>query len=174
MMKKHALVKINLSVLLLLPFIWFRNMILVNRRTDYAIRIVLFLAKQGMRACVSTSEIQRGMLIPSALSQRIVADLARGGFIQTFPGRKGGLTLARPAALINLRQIMEQFEERFVSFDCLVSGGSCPFDESCPVRCRWKHVQEMILKELEATTFEDLASEAITLTELFSVTSGKA
>ena len=146
-------------------------MIRVNRRTDYAIRVILSLAKRGVGVCVSTTEIQREMLIPPALAQRIVADLARGGFIQTFPGRNGGLTLSRSAALINLRQIMEQFEGRFTSFDCLVSGGDCPFDEKCPVRCRWTRLREVILKELELTTFEDLASEAISPADLFHVVS---
>ncbi len=149
-------------------------MILVNRRTDYAIRVVLFLAKEGTDVCVSTAKIRREMLIPFALAQRIVADLARGGFIQTFPGRNGGLSLARPAAMINLRQIMEYFEERFVSFDCLASSGGCPFDEKCPVRCRWTRLRGVILSELESTTFEDLACEAISLPDLFRVLPDRA
>ena len=148
-------------------------MILVNRRTDYAIRVLLSLAKRGAGTCVSTSIIRREMLIPFALAQRIVADLARGGFIQTFPGRKGGLALDRPAALINLRQNMEHLEERFVSFDCLASDRACPFDEKCPIRCRWRRLKEVILKELELTTFEDLASEGISLAVLFQVASVK-
>jgi Rrf2 family protein len=149
-------------------------MILVNRRTDYAIRVILSLAKRGPGACVSTHEIQQEMLIPSALAQRIVADLAHGGFVQTFPGRHGGLSLARPAALINLRQIVEQFEERFTTVDCLLANGSCPFDEKCPVRCRWSRLQELILKELELTTFEDLASEEVSLTSLYHVAANRA
>ncbi len=149
-------------------------MILVNRRTDYAIRILLFLARQDKDICISTSTIQREMLIPSALAQRIVADLARGGFVRTFPGRNGGLALARPAGMINLRQIMEQFEERFTSFDCLVSGGDCPFDEKCPIRCRWNRLRGLILNELESTTFEDLASETVSPAELFQVVQDQA
>jgi Rrf2 family nitric oxide-sensitive transcriptional repressor len=144
-------------------------MIRVNRRTDYAIRIILALAKREAGVCVSTTEIQGEMLIPAALAQRIVADLARSGFIKTFPGRNGGLTLSRPAAQINLRQVMEQFEERFTSFDCLASGGECPFDENCPVRCRWTRLKDVILKELELTTFEDLAGETILPADLFHV-----
>jgi Rrf2 family protein len=148
-------------------------MIRVNRRTDYAIRVILSLAKRGTGVCVSTAEIRREMLIPPVLAQRIVADLARGGFIQTFPGRNGGLTLARSAALINLRQVMEQFEERFVSVDCLSSGGGCPFDEKCPVRCRWSRLQGVILNELEQITFDELAREALSPADLFQVVSGQ-
>jgi len=62
-------------------------MIRINRQTDYAIRVVLALAKHPERKRISTTEIQQEMLIPPAFSPRIVAELSRGGFILTFPGR---------------------------------------------------------------------------------------
>ena len=89
-------------------------MIRINRQTDYAIRVILSLAKRGQGERASTSEIRKEMLIPPALAQRIVADLARGGFILTFPGRDGGLMLARPAREINLRQIVEHYRRQGV------------------------------------------------------------
>ena len=62
-------------------------MIRINRQTDYAIRVILALAKQGEDAMLPTSQIQQEMLIPKALSLRVVAELAKGGFIVTYPGR---------------------------------------------------------------------------------------
>ena len=135
-------------------------MIRINRKTDYAIRVLLALAKQGDEAMLPTSQIQKEMLIPRALSLRVVAELAKGGFIVTYPGREGGLKLARPAAKINLRQVVTYFESNFTVSECLHGGGTCPFDNSCPVRCRWARLQTLILQELEATTFDELAREA--------------
>ena len=91
---------------------------------------------------------------------RISAPFAKGGFIITYPGREGGLKLARPAAKINLRQVVTYFENNFTVSECLHGGGTCPFDNSCPVRCRWARLQTLILQELEATTFDELAREA--------------
>jgi len=88
-------------------------MIRINRQTDYAIRVVLALAKHTERQRISTTEVQREMLIPAAFLPRIVAELGRGGFILTFPGRDGGLELARPAEQINLRQVVEYFEDQY-------------------------------------------------------------
>jgi len=135
-------------------------MIRINRKTDYAIRVLLALAKQGDEVMLPTSLIQQEMLIPKALSLRVVAELAKGGFIVTYPGREGGLKLARPAAEINLRQVVTYFEDNFTVSECLHGGGTCPFDNSCPVRCRWARLQILILQELEATTFDELAREA--------------
>ncbi|MGD8406063.1 MAG: Rrf2 family transcriptional regulator, partial [Anaerolineales bacterium] len=131
-------------------------MIRINRKTDYAIRVLLALAKQGDDVMLPTPQIQQEMLIPRALSLRVVAELAKGGFIITYPGREGGLKLARPAAKINLRQVVTYFENNFTISECLHGGGTCPFDDSCPVRCRWARLQALILQELENTTFDEL------------------
>ncbi len=141
---------------------YLETMIRINRKTDYAIRVILALAKQGDEAILSTSKIQQEMLIPKALSLRVVAELAKVGFIVTYPGREGGLKLAHPAAEINLRQVVMHFESNFTVSECLHGGGTCPFDHSCPVRCRWARLQAVILQELENTTFDELAREAAT------------
>ena len=141
-------------------------MIRINRQTDYAIRVLLALAKEGDQARLSTSQIQQEMLIPKALSLRIVAELAKSGFILAYPGRDGGLKLARPAAEINLRQVVTHFEKNFTVSECLHESDSCPFDNSCPVRCRWARLQDLILQELENTTFNELAREAMSVADV--------
>ena len=144
-------------------------MIRINRQTDYAVRFILSLARREEGKRVSTAEIRKEMLIPPALAQRIVADLARGNFILTFPGRDGGVVLSRPAREINLRQIVEHFEGKFFISDCLVDGGDCPFDNNCPVRFRWTRLQSQIVQELEQITFEDLAQDALSVNTIFPI-----
>ncbi|MDO9300846.1 MAG: Rrf2 family transcriptional regulator [Anaerolineales bacterium] len=141
-------------------------MIRINRQTDYAIRLILSLARREDGKRVSTAEIRKEMQIPPAMAQRIVADLARGNFILTFPGRDGGLVLSRPPHEINLRQIVEHFEGKFFISDCLMDGGDCPFDNNCPVRFRWARLQAQMIQELEQITFEDLAQDALSINDL--------
>lgn len=137
-------------------------MLRINRQTDYAVRVVLALARQGDEARLSSPAIQREMLIPSALMPRIVAELARTGLIKTFPGRDGGLTLARPAAQITLRDVVEAFEGPILLSQCLQARGEadCPFRTNCPVSPKWGRVQVAMLREMAAITFEALAQEA--------------
>jgi len=135
----------------------------INRQTDYAARVILALSRRKPEGRVSSAEIQREMLIPPALARRIIADLAHGGFILTHPGREGGLTLARPATEINLRQVVEHFEGKLFLSECLIAQGECPFDDKCPVRCRWARLQNMILREMEQITFAELAEDASAL-----------
>ena len=141
-------------------------MIRINRQTDYAVRFILSLARREESVRVSTAEIRKEMQIPPAMAQRIVADLARGNFILTFPGRDGGLILSRPASEINLRQIIEHFEGKFFISDCMSDKGNCPFDNDCPVRFRWARLQAQMIQELEKITFKDLAQDALSINDL--------
>lgn len=137
-------------------------MLKINRQTDYAVRVVLALAKQGQAARLSSGAIQQEMLIPKAFMARIVAQLASAGLILTFPGREGGIQLARAAGQITLREVVEAFEGRLCISDCLSTEGDpdCPFLNHCPVRSRWGRVQAAMIREMNSITFDELASDA--------------
>ena len=138
-------------------------MLKINRKTDYAVRVILALAKRPAETLVPTSEIRSEMLIPPVLLQRIVAELAGGGFINTQVGRDGGITLAHLPEQINLLQIVEYFEGTIYLSDCVTKPGECPFDTKCPVRCRWVHLRDVLRAELEQVTFKDLVEDALAI-----------
>jgi len=138
-------------------------MLKINRQTDYAVRVVLALAKRGQGVRISSAEIQKEMLIPAAFMSRIVAQLAREELINTFAGRDGGLMLPRPASRITLKDVVEAFEGPILLSECMQSKGEddCPFRTNCPVRTKWGRVQVAMLREMASITFEDLVQEAL-------------
>jgi Rrf2 family protein len=148
----------------------------VNRQTDYAIRMLLSLAKREMGVRASTTEIQQEMVIPHSYAQRVVANLARGSFIQTYPGRDGGMILARPAREINLRQLLEHFETHLFVSDCSHTESTCPLGMDCPICTQWEKLQKIMAEELEQINFEYLAnnSKQIQKIPLLSLSSEKA
>lgn len=137
-------------------------MLQINRQTDYAVRVVLALAKHPRGTRLASGIIQREMLIPKAFMSRIVAQLAANGLVQTFAGRDGGLELSRPATEITLKDVVDAFEGPILLSECLQSKGEddCPFRNDCPVSNKWGRVQMAMLREMAAITFESLAQEA--------------
>jgi Rrf2 family protein len=137
-------------------------MLKINRQTDYAVRVVLALAKRGETARSSSAEIQQEMQIPKSFMGRIVAQLAQAGLVLTFPGRDGGLSLPRDPASISLREVVEVFEGPFYLSECLATGrdADCPFSAYCPVRSKWGRVQAAMVREMNAINFRELAEEA--------------
>ena len=134
-------------------------MIRINRQTDYAIRVVLALAKEPEGSRLPSARIGQEMLIPRAFLTRIVAELAQAGLLQTFAGREGGLQLARPAEQLTLKDVVQAFEGPVLLSECMLGEEACPFEGTCPVRTRWGRLQKAILDELERTTFAALALE---------------
>ncbi len=137
-------------------------MLKINRQTDYAVRVVLALAKRGEGARLSTAAIQQEMQIPPTLMIRIVAELAKAELLRTFPGRDGGVSLGRAASQISLRDVVEAFEGPMLLSECLQAKGEedCPFRANCPVRPKWGRVQVAMLREMAAIDFAELAREA--------------
>src|SRR6266498_532702 len=138
-------------------------MLRINRQTDYAVRVLLALAKSGEGTRLSSAAIQKEMLIPKAFMSRIVARLSRDGLVNTFPGREGGLMLPRPASQITLKDVVEAFEGPILLSACLQVKGEddCPFQSNCPVRPKWGRVQMAMMREMASITFEDLAKESL-------------
>ena len=138
-------------------------MLKINRQTDYAVRVILALAQRGEGVRLSSAEIQQEMLIPKAFMTRIVAQLAREGLVNTFPGRDGGLMLPRPASQINLKEVVEAFEGPILLSECMQAKGEddCPFRSNCPVRSKWGRVQVAMMREMASITFEDLVKESL-------------
>ena len=133
-------------------------MLKINRQTDYAVRVILLLAKQPAGTRLSTSIIRDEMLIPRVFVQRIVAKLATEKLVNTFPGRDGGLCLARPPSEITLLDVVEAFEGKLCLSDCFEYGNTdCPFEQNCTVRGRWSRVQQAMAKELASMNFADMA-----------------
>jgi len=138
-------------------------MLRINRQTDYAVRVILALAKRPEGTRLSTAEIQQEMLIPPATMLRIVAELARAGLLKTFTGRDGGLSLPRLASQITIKDVVEAFEGPILLSACMQVKGEddCPFQTNCPVRTKWGRIQVAMMREMASINFADLAQEAL-------------
>lgn len=132
----------------------------INRRTDYAVRVMLCLAKRPFGTRLPTQLIQNEMRTPHAFLQRIIADLSKADLIQTYPGPNGGVQLARPAHNINLRNIWEAIEGPLLISECIDKPDDCPMNPGCPVRSHWTRLQCTIIRELDGTSLHRLAEEA--------------
>jgi Rrf2 family protein len=138
----------------------------INRRTDYAIRVGVALAKRPFGFRLSTQAIQSEMQIPRPFLQRIVAELSKAHLIKTYSGPSGGLQLARPAEQISMLDIVQLMEGPLCISDCIYTPGSCPLSDSCPVRSRWGRLQTVMMDELAQTSLQQLAQETLEISQL--------
>jgi Rrf2 family protein len=126
----------------------------INRRTDYAIRIMLSLANSEGQLKASELHVETG--VPVAFIHKIVQELARSGLVWTTAGPEGGAALACPPATITLLKIFETMEGPLRLNLCLLGPDRCDRMENCPVHPIWERLQAMIRQELDNTTLDGL------------------
>ena len=80
----------------------------LNRSTDYAIRVVLCLAKE--ERAISSSKLSKMVGVSSRYLLQIGARLRGAGLIETVYGPNGGLVLLKPAEEISLYDIITVME----------------------------------------------------------------
>lgn len=102
--------------------------------TDYSLRVLIYLGARPAET-VTISEIARSYGISRNHLVKVVHNLAGHGFIHTTRGKGGGLRLARPAAEINLGDVIRHTEGGFDLVECMKENDtSCPIHEICRLR----------------------------------------
>ena len=128
----------------------------LTRKGEYAIRGIIYLAQQPAGRVSLISEIAAASDVPQTFLAKIFQSFAKLGLVTSSRGTGGGFILARPAAAITLREVVEAVEGPIVPNRCLI-GDSCDRGGPCLVHGVWKTVQTEVVKILEGVTIETLA-----------------
>lgn len=134
-------------------------MLRINRETDYAIRVILALAKYPPGVFIPSAAIREEMKLPHALSLQIISKLVHLNLIKSSPGRNGGVQLARLPEQITLHDVVSGMEGPVILSECLEEGHSCELSADCPVQTYWVRLQEVVDNELKASNFKFLLEE---------------
>ena len=132
-------------------------MLRLSKRTDYGLMAIRHLAMLPRGACHSAREIALEYGIPPALMAKLLQRLARRGLVASQHGTKGGYRIARPAAIISLREVIEAIEGPMAVVDCLdPCKAGCPQDRRCTVKAPLHLVQRRIAELLARTWVSEL------------------
>jgi Rrf2 family transcriptional regulator, iron-sulfur cluster assembly transcription factor len=128
----------------------------LSTQADYAVRAVYELCRHEPGALVHTGDIAAAQHIPGARLAKVMQDLARAGLVRTMRGQQGGVTLARPAGDITVRDVYEAVEGPILLCRCHQRVEPCG-DDPCDTHRFWCDVETLLTQELQTTTFAALA-----------------
>lgn len=134
-------------------------MLLINRETDYAGRVMLYLARQAAGTRTTAQEVARICLVPRAIVRRVVTRLTSAGLLASVRGSGGGISLGRSPEDITLLDVVQAMEGDPVLNTCVSDPQFCPLMEDCTVHNAWVRGHEMLLAYLRGVTFARLAQE---------------
>lgn len=131
----------------------------LTRKGEYAIRGIIYLAQQQPGKMSLISEIAEAAQVPQTFLAKIFQSFAKLGIVNSYRGTGGGFTLARPAAEITLREVVEAVEGPIMPNRCLLGRGACDRSGECNVHEVWRLVQQRVVDVLESVTIETLARQ---------------
>jgi Rrf2 family protein len=82
----------------------------VTAKADYAVRAVVELADSAQDSPRKVDEVARAQSIPVSFLENILTQLRSSGIVRSQRGPEGGYWLARPAAEVNLADIIRAVE----------------------------------------------------------------
>ncbi len=129
---------------------------LVTRETDYAVRTVLYLAREPGRNA-NVAEIAQGMHIPKSFLAKILQRLVRHHILQSIRGVKGGFMLAKKPSKITLLEITEAIQGPTGINICVIDSRRCRLSSTCPVHPVWKEIRKEVERRLKKQTIAKLA-----------------
>src|SRR6476620_1440862 len=123
----------------------------ISVKGEYALHAIFDLSSQPPGQPVKIADIARRQKIPQKFLELILASLKQGGFVESRRGAEGGYLLARPAASLNVGEVLRYVEgpQQGKSRDRR-KGSATPFSDM------WEQVDQAISGVIDKTTFADL------------------
>ena len=137
--------------------------------TDYALRVLMYVAvkEDGLSTIAEIAErygISRNHLM------KVAHQLGIAGYLETVRGRTGGLRLARPAADINLGDVVRYTEQDMALVPCMSPvDAACAIRPSCLLKRALDRATAAFLGVLDEYSLSDLVKPRHALRELLDL-----
>ena len=128
----------------------------INLESDYAVRIVQYLAQSNERR--DAQSIADSTCVSLRFTLKIMRKLVAADIVQSFKGAHGGYTLSRPASSITRRQVIEAVEGPYRFSRCVDNGYACNCSSvtACPFHSVFDDITQMVIQKLDEATFDSL------------------
>ena len=117
----------------------------LSSMADYAVVAMIAAARHCGGSQINASQLAEETGLPAPTVQKLVSRLVAAGLLRSSRGAGGGLRLARPAAAINLADIIEAVEGPMALTTCSDGGKhECSLETACQMRPHWPEVNEAL------------------------------
>ena len=135
--------------------------------TDYAIRTLIFLAIRDEKLA-TISDISEQYQISKNHMMKVAQELVHHEFVISERGRNGGLRLARPAAEINLGDVVQKMEADFYLVSCLdPEKNNCKISGNCGAQTIMHEAIKAFIEVFRQYTLEDAVINEKNLKKMF-------
>ncbi|MCQ9617221.1 Rrf2 family transcriptional regulator [Paenalcaligenes niemegkensis] len=131
----------------------------LNLSSDYALRLLMYLASNPERLC-TISEVAEHYAISRTHLMKLTNGLAQHGWILTVRGKNGGMKLAKAANKICIASVILDCEADFQLVECMGNASTCMLDGSCRLKGVLHGAMQSFIQHLRQYTLADLVTPA--------------
>lgn len=137
---------------------------MITKKSKYAIKALIFLAKQEKNKPILIEDISTSEHIPKKFLETILLDLRKSGYLGSKKGKGGGYYLLKPASSINMAEIMRLFDGAIALVPCVAHKYYEPCEEcldeiTCPIREVFRVIREQTVATLKDNSFAELVDK---------------
>lgn len=127
----------------------------VTRFTDYALRVLMYLAAREDRVC-TIREIAEAYAISKNHLMKVVQELSAQNLIAATRGKNGGLRLGRPPSEISVGALVRSMEQGNALVECFGDSNACVISSACQLKHVFGEALEAFFQSLDKYTLADL------------------
>jgi Rrf2 family protein len=131
----------------------------ITRDTDYALRALLFMAKEVKKnkaKIIDVKKIVAREKLPAALLRRILQKLANNKILKSYKGKGGGFSFLKSPDRITAVEIINIFQGDLDLTHCFLGTKICPNRAKCSLRKKIKNINSVVNKEFNKITISSL------------------
>jgi len=137
---------------------------LFSTKAEYGVRLMVELGRSQGSGPVALSAIAEAEMLPLSYLEHLVAKLRGAGLVASTRGAHGGYSLARPAAEIDMLDVVQALEGPISPMECfhteregrVLCSHETDEGRACATKLLWTRVQGGVTKALGGTTVADL------------------
>ncbi len=148
---------------------------LFSTKAEYGVRLMVELGRRAPEGPavgdgpVALSSVAEAETLPLSYLEHLVAKLRDAGLVTSVRGAHGGYRLARPAAEIEMLDVVQALEGPITPMECfnddmregrVLCSHESDGDRACATKLLWTRVHGGITKALGGTTLADLVEFA--------------
>jgi Rrf2 family protein len=130
---------------------------LITRNTDYAIRVLILMAKE--KRLFSVRELSLKLKMPHAFLRRILQILHKKNILKGYKGKGGGFLLEKKPKEIKILELIRIFQGELKLNECLFKKSLCPNVKKCPLKRKLDRIERYVISKIKEIDLESLMKD---------------
>ena len=131
-------------------------MLRISKLTDYAILVMVELAREG--EMLSAHALAERVHIEGPTASKVLKLLAGAGLLDSYRGANGGYRVSRLAGDISVAEVIAAIEGPIAMTECSAEEGLCSQEDSCELRGNWQRISVAVAGALQEVSLAEMSA----------------